>query len=123
MQRDFEIPPDQVRHFARGRVISLKKRPSAGVGSAVPPERVIGSEPERRWVRLKPFPLSLALLRRVLHARGRSIRTRLSVCPEMIFRLRKPFGNKDANSDCLTGRKTSLFSNFFGNLGNNSLWL
>jgi hypothetical protein len=48
---------------------------------------------------------------------------KLSVCPEMIFRLRKPFGNKDANSDCLTGRKTSLFSNFFGNLGNNSLWL
>jgi len=47
----------------------------------------------------------------------------LSVCPEMIFRLRKPFGNKDANSDCLTGRKTSLFSNFFGNLDNNSLWL
>ena len=47
----------------------------------------------------------------------------LCVCPEMIFRLRKPFGNKDANSDCLTGRKTSLFSNFFGNLDNNSLWL
>jgi DNA-binding transcriptional LysR family regulator len=50
---------------------------SAGMGSAVPPERVIGSEPERRWVRLKPFPLSSALPRRVLHARSRSIRIRL----------------------------------------------
>src|SRR3954462_11138058 len=47
----------------------------------------------------------------------------LSVCPEMIFRLRKPLGNKATNSDCPTGRKTSLFSNFFENLDNNNLWL
>jgi hypothetical protein len=44
------------------------------------------------------------------------IRLELSVCPEMIFRLRKPFSNKAANPEYLTGRKTSLFSNFFGNL-------
>jgi hypothetical protein len=48
---------------------------------------------------------------------------RLSVCPEMIFRLRKLFGNKGANFDCLTGRKTSLFSNFFGDLDYNNSWL
>ena len=47
----------------------------------------------------------------------------LSVCPEMIFRLRKLFGNKGANFDCLTGRKTSLFSNFFGDLDYNNSWL
>jgi hypothetical protein len=44
----------------------------------------------------------------------------LSVCPEMIFRLRKPFGNKATNSDYFTGRKTSLFSNVFGNLDYNN---
>ena len=43
--------------------------------------------------------------------------------PEMIFRLRKLFGNKGANFDCLTGRKTSLFSNFFGDLDYNNSWL
>jgi len=41
----------------------------------------------------------------------------------MIFRLRKLFGNKGANFDCLTGRKTSLFSNFFGDLDYNNSWL
>jgi hypothetical protein len=44
----------------------------------------------------------------------------LSVCPEMIFRLRKPFGNKATNSNYFTGRKTSLFSNVFGNLDYNN---
>jgi hypothetical protein len=38
----------------------------------------------------------------------------------MIFRLRKPFGNKATNSDYFTGRKTSLFSNVFGNLDYNN---
>ena len=47
----------------------------------------------------------------------------LSVCPEMIFRQRKLFGNKGANFDCLTGRKTSLFSNSFGDLDYNNSWL
>src|SRR4051795_8215786 len=54
---------------------------------------------------------------------NRMRKVELSVCPEMIFRLRKPLGNKATNSDCPTGRKTSLFSNFFENLDNNNLWL
>ena len=64
-----------------------------------------------------PF-LSVTAIPHLTHRIGGQ---RLSVCPEMIFRLGKPFSNKAANYDCLTGRKTSLFSNFFGNPDYNNL--
>src|SRR4051812_602835 len=72
------------------------------------------TRPDREWSD-KCFPL--------VWKQRSSASQRLSVCPEMIFRLRKPLGNKATNSDCPTGRKTSLFSNFFENLDNNNLWL
>ena len=87
---------------------------------------VIPKDKERRTARIPDATVrcvgkAVAMFEIVSPTDG--ITTELSVCPEMIFRPRKPFGNKTINYDCFTGRKTSLFSNFFGNLDYNNSWL
>ena len=104
------------RHLPRAVVMRLSWKDRMATGQSSP--QVAGTAA----IALMPFSrMPASRLPSSRTSTTRSLRADLfSVCPEMIFRLRKPFGNKATNPDCTTGRKMPLFSNSFGNLDYNN---